>query len=136
MKAQAEKDQKGGNKPEDKLKKALGGVGFKQTTTDMLRRHGISTVKDLKLLDDITMDQVRLCSVRQAYRLSLACCIGVASWPRGRVAAFRSGCGRRRAGAGANGTAPPLACAKSSVLSPSTLPSLPSSSLPYPARSP
>ena len=59
MKAQAEKDQKGGNKPEDKLKKALGGVGFKQTTTDMLRRHGISTVKDLKLLDDITMDQVR-----------------------------------------------------------------------------
>ena len=127
MKAQAEKDQKGGNKPEDKLKKALGGVGFKQTTTDMLRRHGISTVKDLKLLDDITMDQVRL---------SLACCIGVASWPRGRVAAFRSGCGRRRAGAGANGTAPPLACAKSSVLSPSTLPSLPSSSLPYPARSP
>ena len=72
MKAQAEKDQKGGNKPEDKLKKALGGVGFKQTTTDMLRRHGISTVKDLKLLDDITMDQVR-CVGCLTYRFRRPC---------------------------------------------------------------
>lgn len=58
MKAKRDADRKGGNRPEDKLKKALGGVGFKSTTTDMLRRHGISTVKDLRLLDDISMDSI------------------------------------------------------------------------------